>query len=180
MELGIGSTDWFAQIFTTKARRHKEKPETPPAQRLLFNREDREGREAGNRPKGGKIKLVGGGTTRTIAAKRDGTEASPSPPAAGPRIRGDCLRSFWIISDFSRWRLIGRASSQRGPEIGLRNAEISIGLMPSIAGWRTLCSCTKRWECQLGWGDRQNGQSFADLRKSACERWKLDDSQACF
>jgi len=104
----ICSGDWFAQIFTTKARRHKAKPETPPEQRLHFNHEDREGRE------GGKIELVGGRTTRTIAAKGDGTEAFLPSQAAGPRIRGDCLRSFWIISDFSRRRFIGRASSQRG------------------------------------------------------------------
>jgi hypothetical protein len=35
---------------------------------------------------------------------------------------------------------------------------------------RTLCSCTNEWVCQLGWDDRQNGQSFADRPRAAWSR----------
>ena len=163
----ICSGDWFAQIFTTKARRHKEKPETPSQQRPFLNRRFRRWRRC---PEGGKIKLVGGGTTRTIAAKRDGTEAFLPSQAAGPRIRGDRLRSFGIISDFSGRRFIGRAEFTEGAETGLLNAEIGLGLMHSISGWRTLCSCTKNWNIQLGWGDSQNGQSFAIRGRPRADR----------
>jgi hypothetical protein len=166
----ICSGDWFAQIFTTKARRHKEKPETPSQQRPFLNRRFRRWRRC---PEGGKIKLVGGGTTRTIAAKRDGTEAFPPSQAAGPRIRGDRLRSFGIISDFSGRRFIGRAEFTEGAETGLLNAEIGLGLMHSISGWRTLCSCTKNWNIQLGWGDSQNGQSFAIRGRRTADRQEL-------
>ena len=114
----ICSGDWFAQIFTTKARRHKEKPGTPPEQRPFLNRRFRRWRRCGNR--GGKKELVGGDSTRTIAAKAGGTEASPFPPAAGPRIRGERLRSLALLPGFSARQVIGRKSSlrmsQRAPQ----------------------------------------------------------------
>ena len=57
MELDISSTDWFdGPFFTTKTRRHKEKPGAPPEQRPFLNRRFRRWRRC---PEGGKIKLVG-------------------------------------------------------------------------------------------------------------------------
>ena len=131
----------LVQIFTTKARRHKEKPGTPPEQRPFLNRRFRRWRRCGNR--GGKKELVGGDSTRTIAAKAGGTEASPFPPAAGPRIRGDCLRSLALLSGFSARQVIGRKSSlrmsQRAPQ-----GDVLSRTDVLFSEWRTSETCSGR------------------------------------
>jgi hypothetical protein len=137
MELGIGSTDWFdGSLFNTEGTEpggeHRGRDDLAGICRDFWP-----GQSLPRLNQGGKMKLVGGVTTRTIAAKRDGAKASPSPPAADPRIRGDCFRSFGIISDLSRRRFIGRASSQRVAEIGLLMAAISHGPMFSFPMGRT-------------------------------------------
>ena len=65
-------------------------------------------------------------------------------------------------------------------ETGLLNAEIAVGRMHSISGWRTLFRQTKRWIYQLGWGDSQNGQPFADWRRTACGEMKSDARERMF
>ena len=58
-------------------------------------------------------------TPRTIAAKRDGTEAFPPLQAAGPRLRGDRLRALARSSLTGTRADIGRAAEVRRGSVGL-------------------------------------------------------------
>jgi hypothetical protein len=110
-EAGIGSTDWFdGSLFNT---------EVTEGYGEHGGRDDLAGVCIGFWPgqslprlsRGGKIKLVGDLTPRTIAAKHGGTEAFPPSQAAGPRIRGDRLRALAVISSFWPRSVIGRLGS---------------------------------------------------------------------
>ena len=97
-EAGIGSTDRFdGSLFNT---------EVTEGYGEHRGRDDLAGIGIGFWPgqslprlsRGGKIKLVRVLTPRTIAPKRDGTEAFPPLQAAGPRLRGDRLRALALSS----------------------------------------------------------------------------------
>ena len=107
-EAGIGSTDRFdGSLFNTEVTEgygeHGGRDDPRPASLGFWP-----GQSLPRLNRGGKIKLVGDLTPRTIAAKRDGTGASPLPRAAGLRIRDDRLRAL-ALSSFSGARaVIGR------------------------------------------------------------------------
>jgi hypothetical protein len=113
IEADIGSTDWFdGSLFNTEGTEvdgeHRGRDDLAGICRDFWP-----GQSLPRLNRGGKSKLVGGVTTRTIAAKSEGTKASLPSQAAGPCIRGDPLRALAIFSGFWMRQIIGRWRSRR-------------------------------------------------------------------